>query len=316
MHHGAAQSQRQRQRPPVLVLRYCPRPPRRHLAARNTKGTGARPQPRTTPPPRSAPAPCPARPALLLSFAPSPPRASSRALPCDAPVPCQCPALRRCGHARPAVTCNSAKQRARQSPRPPPHATTRRPTPAPRPAIPPSRVSAPPCAAAAIPAPLSPATAQSNAHAKARVHHHATATPPHAASRQRPGSRASVNTAPLRHRTPRRHLRQGKNPALRRCGLPRPIINLQQGKARSTERQPGGERARKQGLRWCKIINVVPAAKQDEASTAARIPRSQVFPGGRGHYEQIGTLLRGTWTCGRGPAARGSGMVSLGSKLG
>ena len=81
-------------------------------------------------------------------------------------------------------------------------------------------------------------------------------------------------------------------------------------------RQPGGERARKQGLRWCKIINVVPATKKDEASTAARIPRSQVFPGGRGHYEQIGRLLRGTWTCERGPAARGSGMVSLGSKLG
>ena len=269
MHHGAAQSQRQRQRPPVLVLRCCPRPPRRHLVARNTKGTGARPQPRTTPPPRSAPAPCPARPALLLSFAPSPPRASDRALPCDAPVPCQCPALRRCGHARPAVTCNSAKQRAResprptprQSPRPPPrhrHATTRRPTPAPwrpvpvstlrrcgiaRPVVTCNRANAPPCAA-------------------------------------------------------------------------RPIINLQQGKARSTERQPGGERARKQGLRWYKKVNVLPAAKQGEASTAARIPRSQVFPGGRGHYEQIGRLLRGTWTCGRGPAARGSGMVSLGSKLG
>ena len=40
------------------------------------------------------------------------------------------------------------------------------------------------------------------------------------------------------------------------------------------------------------------------------------FPGGRGHYEQIGRLLLGTWTCGRGPAARGSGMVSLESKLG
>ena len=78
MHHGAAQSQRQRQRPPVLVLRYCPRPPRRHLAARNTKGTGARPQPHTTPPPRPAPVPCPARPALLLSFAPSPPSSATR----------------------------------------------------------------------------------------------------------------------------------------------------------------------------------------------------------------------------------------------
>ena len=173
MHHGAAQSQRQRQRPPVLVLRYCPRPPRRHLVARNTKGTGARPQPRTTPPPRSAPAPCPARPALLLSFAPSPPRASDRALPCDAPVPCQCPALRRCGHARPVVTCNSAKQRTRQSPRPPPrhrHATTRRPTPAPgrpvpvstlrrcgiaRPVVTCNRANAPPCAAAASPVPSS-----------------------------------------------------------------------------------------------------------------------------------------------------------------
>ena len=175
MHHGAAQSQRQRQRqrPPVLVLRYCPRPPRRHLVARNTKGTGARPQPRTTPPPSPAPAPCPARPALLLSFAPSPPRASDRALPCDGPVPCQCPALRRCGHARPAVTCNSAKQRTRQSPRPPPrhrHATTRRLTPAPwrpvpvstlrrcgiaRPVVTCNRANAPPCAAAASPVPSS-----------------------------------------------------------------------------------------------------------------------------------------------------------------
>ena len=116
-----------RQCPPVLVLRCCPRPPRRHLASRNTKGTGARPQPRTTPPPRPAPAPCPARPALPPSFAPSPP-----------------------------------------------------------------------------------------------------------------------HPAPLRPRTPRRHLQQGKRPTLRRCGLARPIINLQQGKARSTERQPGGECARKQ----------------------------------------------------------------------
>ena len=183
MHHAA--TQRQRQRPPVLVLRCCPRPPRRHLAARNTKGTGARPQPCTTPPPRSAPAPCPARPALLLSFAPSPPRASDRALPCDGPVPCQCPALRRCGHARPAVTCNSAKQRARQSPRPTPgkarvhhHATATPPHAAP--------CQCQPCAAAASHAPLPPATAQSSAHAKARVHHHATATPPHAAPRQLP----------------------------------------------------------------------------------------------------------------------------------
>ena len=127
---------------------------------------------------------------------------------------------------------------------------------------------------------------------------------------------ASVNPAPLRHRTPRRHLQQGKRPALRRCGLARPIINLQQGKARSTERQPGGECARKQGLRWCKTMKVLSAAKQDKASTAARIPRSQVFPGGRGRYEQIGRLLRGTWTCGRGPAARGSEMMGLGSKLG
>ena len=168
--------------PPVLVLRCCPRPPRRHLAARNTKGTGARPQPRTTPPQRPTPAPCPARPVLLLSFAPSPPRASDRALPCDGPVPCQCPALRRCGHARPVVTCNSAKQRARQIPRSPPrhrHATTRRPPPAPRRPVP-------------VPHP-----------------------------------------APLRPRTPRRHLQQGKRSALRRCGLARPIINLQQGQART-----------------------------------------------------------------------------------
>ena len=211
----------------------------------------------------------------------------------------------------PATAQSSAHAKARvhhHATATPPHAAPRQ-----RPGVP---CQCQPCAAAASHAPLSPATARSNAHAKARVHHHATATPPHAASRQRPGSRASVNTAPLRHRTPRRHLQQGKRPALRRCGLPRPIINLQQGKARSTERQPGGERARKQGLRWCKIINVLSAAKQDEASTAARIPRSQVFPGGRGHYEQIGRLLRGTWTCGRGPAARGSGMVSLGSKLG
>ena len=165
MHHGDAQSQRQRQSPPVLFLRYCPRPPRRHLAARNTKGTGARPQPRTTPPPRSAPAPFPARPALLLSFAPSPPRASARAVP----VPCQCPALRRCGHARPVVTCNRTKQSAHESPRPPPrhrHATTRRPTPAPGRPVPVStlrrcgiarsvvtcnRANAPPCAAAVSP---------------------------------------------------------------------------------------------------------------------------------------------------------------------
>ena len=185
MHHGAAQSQRQRQRPPVLVLRYCPRPPRRHLVARNTKGTGARPQPRTTPPPRPAPAPCPARPALLLSFAPSPPRASDRALPCDAPVPCQCPALRRCGHARPAVTCNSAKQRARQSPRPTPrqsprppprhrHATTRRPTLAPRRPVPVPHT----CAAAASHAPSSPATGQTPRPAplRPRPSHHQPAT--------------------------------------------------------------------------------------------------------------------------------------------
>ena len=272
MHHGAAQSQRQRQRPPVLVLRYCPRPPRRHLAARNTKGTGARPQPRTTPPPRPAPAPCPARLALLLSFAPSPPRASARAPSCDAPVPCQCPALRRCGHARPAVTCNSAKQRAResprptprQSPRPPPrhrHATTRRPTPAPgrpvpvstlrrcgiaRPVVTCNRANAPPCAAAASPVPSS-------------------------------------------------------------------TCNRAKRVARSDNQ---AENARKQGLRWYKKVNVLPEAKQGKASTAARIPRSQVFPGGRGRYEQTGRLLRGTWTCGRAPAARGSEMMSLGSKLG
>jgi len=177
MHHGAAQSQRQRQRPPVLVLRYCPRPPRRHPVARNTTGTGARPQPRTTPPPRSAPAPCPARPALLLSFAPSPPRASDRALPCDAPVSCQCPALRRCGHARPAVNCNSAKQRTRQSPRPPPrhrHATTRRPTLAPRRPVPVPHT----CAAAASHAPSSPATGQTPRPAPLRPppSHHQPAT--------------------------------------------------------------------------------------------------------------------------------------------
>ena len=160
-----------RQCPPVLVLRYCPRPPRRHLASRNTKGTGARPQPRTTPPPRPAPA----------------------------PGPC--------------------------------------------PATPPSRASAPPCAAAAMPAPLSPAIAQSSARARAHVQHHATATPPHAAPRLRPAVPCQC-------------------PNMRRCSLARPvvtcnranappcaarpIINLQQGKARSTERQPGGECARKQ----------------------------------------------------------------------
>ena len=183
MHHAAAkrQRQRQRQRPPVLVLRCCPRPPRRHLAARNTKGTGARPQPRTTPPPRPAPAPCPARLALLLSFAPSPPRASSRALPCDAPVPCQCPALRRCGHARPAVTCNSAKQRARQSPRPPPHHhTPPHAAPRQRPVLRyPRPVSVPhTSAAAASHAPSSPATGQTPRPAplRPRTSHHQPAT--------------------------------------------------------------------------------------------------------------------------------------------
>ena len=189
-------------------------------------------------------------------------------------------------------------------------------------------------------APPPPSSAKYQRHRRtSTTTHHAAATPrasalpcsscaaalvrPVAAPRQRQGPALRrprpvpvPRPAPLRSCPPRCHLQQGKRPALRRCGLPRPIINLQQGKARSTERQPGGERARKQGLRWCKIINVVPAAKLDEASTAARSPRSQVFPGGRGRYEQTGRLLRGTWTCGRGPAARGSGMVSLGSKLG
>ena len=64
------------------------------------------------------------------------------------------------------------------------------------------------------------------------------------------------------------------------------------------------------------ITNALRAAKQDKASTAARIPRSQVFPGGRGRYEQTGRLLRGTWACGRGPSARGSEIMGLGSKLG
>ena len=36
-----------------------------------------------------------------------------------------------------------------------------------------------------------------------------------------------------------------------------------------------------------------PWIKQGKASTAAQIPRSQVFPGGRGRYEQAGRLLRG-----------------------
>ena len=64
------------------------------------------------------------------------------------------------------------------------------------------------------------------------------------------------------------------------------------------------------------MISVLRAAKQGKASTAARSPRSQVFPGGRERYEQTGRLLRGTWTCGRAPAARGSEMMGLGSKLG
>ena len=46
--------------------------------------------------------------------------------------------------------------------------------------------------------------------------------------------------------------------------------------------------------------------KQDKLSTAARIPRSQVFLGSRGRYEHAGRLLRGRWTCGRGPVGRGS----------
>ena len=33
-------------------------------------------------------------------------------------------------------------------------------------------------------------------------------------------------------------------------------------------------------------------------------------------YEQTGSLLRGTWTCGRGPAARRSKIMGLRSKLG
>ena len=210
MHHGAAQSQRQRQRPPVLVLRYCPRPPRRHLVARNTKGTGARPQPRTTPPPRSAPAPCPARPALLLSFAPSPPRASDRALPCDGPVPCQCPALRRCGHARPAVNCNSAKQRTRQSPRPPPrhrHATTRRPTPAPGRPVPVSTLRR--CGIAR------PVVTCNSAKQRTRQsprppprHRHATTRRPTPA----PGRPVPVST-------------------LRRCGIARPVVTCNRANA-------------------------------------------------------------------------------------
>ena len=66
-------------------------------------------------------------------------------------------------------------------------------------------------------------------------------------------------------------------------------------------------------------MNVLRAAKQGKARTAARIPRSQVFPGGRGRYEPAGRLLRGRWTCGRVPAGRGSEgnkMMGLGSKLG
>jgi len=47
-------------------------------------------------------------------------------------------------------------------------------------------------------------------------------------------------------------------------------------------------------------------AKQDKASTAAQIPRSQVFLGSRGRYVHAGKLLRGRWTCGRGPVGRGS----------
>ena len=47
-------------------------------------------------------------------------------------------------------------------------------------------------------------------------------------------------------------------------------------------------------------------AKQEKASTASRIPRSQVFLGSRGRYEHTGRLLRGRWACGRGPVGRGS----------
>ena len=209
--------------------------------------------------------------------------------------------------ALPCSSCAAALVRPVAAPRQRQGPALRRPRPVPVPRPAPLRPCPPRChlqqsKAAHTPKPASTTTPPPRHH-----------TPPHASA---PPSRASVSPTPLQPRMPRRHLQQGKRPALRRCGLPRPIINLQQGKARSTERQPGGERARKQGLRWCKIINVVPAAKLDEASTAARSPRSQVFPGGRGRYEQTGRLLRGTWTCGRGPAARGSGMVSLGSKLG
>ena len=193
-----------RQRPALLVLRCCSRSPHRRPAPAPGPCPATPPSHASAPPCAAAAMPAPLLPAIAQSSARAkahvhhhtttrhhtPPHASAPF--CDTPVPCQCPALRRCGHTRPVVTCNSAKQRTRQSPRPPPrhrHATTRRPTLAPR----------------------------------------------------RP-----VTPAPLRPRTPRRHLQQGKRPDLRRCGLARPITSLQQGIARSTERQPGGERARNQ----------------------------------------------------------------------
>ena len=248
-----------------------------------------------------------ARPALLPSSAPPPPSSAKYQRHRRTSTTTHHAAATLRASALPCSSCAAALVRPVAAPRQRQGPALRRPRPVPVPRPAPLRPCPPRChlqqrKAAHTPKPASTTTPPPRHH-----------TPPHASARP---SRASVNPAPLRHRTPRRHLQQGKRPALRRCGLARPIINLQQGKARSTERQPGGERARKQGLRWCKIINVVPAAKLDEASTAARSPRSQVFPGGRGRYEQTGRLLRGTWTCGRGPAARGSGMVSLGSKLG
>ena len=88
-----------RQRPPVLAMRCCPRPPRRHLAARNTKGTGERPQPRTTlPPSASASAlPCSSCAAALVRPVAAPRQRQGPVLRCPRPVPVPRPApLRPC----------------------------------------------------------------------------------------------------------------------------------------------------------------------------------------------------------------------------
>jgi len=75
-----------------------------------------------------------------------------------------------------------------------------------------SRASAPPCAAASMPAPLSPATAQSSAHAP---------------------KPASTTTPPPRHHTPPTPAPRRPVPlsTLRRCSLARPVVTCNRANA-------------------------------------------------------------------------------------